>query len=121
MRKNVNEYALVVLGSLIMAFGTSAFLLPNKLSTGGFAGIATIFYYYFKFPMSTTIIILNIPLFVLAYFRIGKKFLLKTIFATIFYSLAIDYLEGFFEFTHDKFLSSIYGGVLVRNRIRACI
>ena len=37
-----------VIGAMIMAFGTSLFLLPNQLSTGGFSGIATITYYLFN-------------------------------------------------------------------------
>ena len=40
-----------VIGAMIMAFGTSLFLLPNQLSTGGFSGIATITYYLFNIPM----------------------------------------------------------------------
>lgn len=70
MKKIVKDYIFVIIGSFIMALGTTAFLLPNKLSTGGFAGIATILYYYFKIPMGNAIIIMNIPLFIMAYFRI---------------------------------------------------
>lgn len=73
MKKIFKEYGLIVLGCLIMAFGTGTFLLPNKLSTGGFTGIATIFYYYFNISMSTSIIILNLPLFVVSYFRIRER------------------------------------------------
>ena len=73
MRKNVIEYILIIIGSLIMAFGTSIFLLPNKLSTGVFTGLATIFYYYFRIPMGTSIIVMNLPLFIMAYFKIRKK------------------------------------------------
>jgi len=70
MNKILKEYGLLMLGSIIMAFGTGTFLLPNKLSTGGFTGIATLFYYYFKIPMSTSIILMNLPLFIIAYFKI---------------------------------------------------
>ena len=40
-----------IVGAAIMAFGTSAFLLPNQLSSGGLSGIATITYYLLKIPM----------------------------------------------------------------------
>lgn len=118
MKEILKEYSWIILGSIIMAFGTSLFLLPNKLSTGGFTGLATLFYYYLKIPMGTSIILMNLPLFIIAYFTIGKKFLFKTIFATIFYSKAIDFMERITPFTDDRFLSSIYGGVLVRNWTR---
>ena len=62
-------------GSFIIAVAVSLFLLPNELSLGGFSGIATIAYYILKIPMGTTILVLNIPLFILAAFKIGKTFL----------------------------------------------
>ena len=42
MPKIIIEILGTILGALIMATGTSLFLLPNQLSSGGFAGIATI-------------------------------------------------------------------------------
>ena len=99
MNRIMKEYGFIVLGSIIMAFGTGIFLLPNKLSTGGFTGIGTIFFYYFKIQMGTSIILMNIPLFVIAYFKIGKEFLVKTIFATVFYSKMIDVISKITPFT----------------------
>ena len=61
-----------ILGAGIMACGTSAFLLPNQLSSGGLSGIATITYYLLKIPMGAMIMALNIPLFILAGYRLGK-------------------------------------------------
>ncbi|MBR3696810.1 MAG: YitT family protein [Clostridia bacterium] len=119
MNKILKEYILVVIGSTVMAIGTGVFLLPNKLSTGGFSGIATIFYYHFKIPMGTSIILMNLPFFIIAYFKLGKKFLIKTIFGTAFYSKMLDLMVFIQPFTRDKFLSSIYGGVLIRYRTRS--
>ena len=45
IKKNIIEIIETIIGALIMAIATSLFLLPNKLSSGGFSGIATIFYY----------------------------------------------------------------------------
>ena len=59
-----------ILGAFIMAIAVSLFLLPNELSSGGFSGIATILYYLFNFPVGITIIVLNIPLFILATLKI---------------------------------------------------
>lgn len=103
---------LIIIGCIIAAFGTAEFLLPNQLSSGGFGGIATIIYYFFNVPMGTTILVLNIPLFIWGYFKCGKKFILKTVFATILYSKLIDAFENFNTFTQDRFLSCIYGGIL---------
>ena len=74
IRKAIIEVGGTLIGALIMAFGISSFLLPNQLSSGGFAGVATIFYYLLKVPMGTTIMLLNIPLFILAIYKLRKKF-----------------------------------------------
>ena len=54
------ETAETIIGAFIMAIATSLFLLPNQLSSGGFSGVATIFYYFLKIPMGTTILAFNI-------------------------------------------------------------
>ena len=60
IRKVAKEGFLIIIGCLFMAMGTSLFLLPNQLSSGGFAGIATIIYYLFNLPLGTTMLILNL-------------------------------------------------------------
>lgn len=73
-KKIIVELTGTIVGAFFMAIGTSLFLLPNQLSSGGFAGVATIFYYLLKVPMGTTIMLLNIPLFILAIYKLRKKF-----------------------------------------------
>ena len=69
----------LVVGSFIMACSTAFFLLPNKLSTGGFSGLSTIAYYLFHVPVGTAMMILNLPLFIISFFRIGKNFVIKSV------------------------------------------
>lgn len=94
-----------------MACGTSFFLLPNQLSSGGFAGLATIAYYLLNIPLGTTMFALNIPLFILGYIRIGKKFLIKTLLGTAILAIFIDILDKLPPLTQDRFLGCIYGGI----------
>ena len=103
----------LVVGSFIMACSTAFFLLPNKLSTGGFSGIATIAYYLFNIPVGNAMIILNVPLFIIAFFRVGKRFIMKSMVGTLFLSIFIDILERFPGVTNDRFLACIYGGILM--------
>ena len=103
----------LVVGSFIMACSTAFFLLPNKLSTGGFSGLSTIVYYLFHIPVGTVMIILNLPLFFIAFFRVGKKFFIKSIAGTILLSVFIDILEKFPAVTNDRFLACIYGGIIM--------
>lgn len=120
--KNINKNSMkkftintigLILGTFFMASSTAFFLLPNKLSTGGFSGLSTIAYYLFHVPVGVAMIILNVPLFIVAFFRIGKKFVLKTIVGTVLLSSFIDILERFPPITKDSFLACIYGGILM--------
>ena len=102
-----------ILGSAIMAFGVASFLLPNQLSSGGVSGIATMTYYLLNIPMGTMIIFMNVPLFIFAGYRIGKEFFIKSLVGTISLSIFIDILDQYSPVTTDRFLASIYGGVII--------
>lgn len=102
-----------ILGAFIMAIGISLFLLPNQLSSGGVAGIATITYYLLKIPMGTMILVINIPLFIISIFKIGKYFFIKTLIGTAGLSFFIDLLDRFEPLTNDRFLACVYGGIIL--------
>ena len=117
VRNFLYDFFIMNISCILLSLGTSIFLLPNKLSNGGFSGIATIIYYFFNISMSKSIIILNIPFFIIGYKRCGRDFFLKSLYSTIVYSLEIDlfdiYFGDIFKEGIDLFLSSIYGGILV--------
>ena len=96
-----------------MGCGISLFLFPNQLSSGGFTGIAIIINHIFKFPVGTTILVLNIPLFILSFFKIGKTYVFKAILGTALLSFAIDAFAKIKPLTNDRFLACIYGGVII--------
>ena len=102
-----------IVGAIIMAIATSLILLPNQLSTGGFAGIATIFYYFLNIPMGTTILSINIPLFIFATYKLGKGFVIRSFIGTVTFSFSIDILDKLQPLTQDRFLACIYGGIII--------
>ncbi len=113
IKNKITEILGTILGSFIISIGISLFLLPNQLSSGGIAGIGTIIYYLLKIPMGTTIILLNIPLFLISILKIGKSFFIKSLIGTISLSFFIDWLDKFKALTQDRFLACIYGGVII--------
>lgn len=113
IKKYVYEMFFIILGTITMAIGTSLFLLPNKLSSGGFSGIATITYYLFNWKMGYVILLLNIPFFILAFIRIGKEFVVKSIIGTSLLSFFIEIFNKVNPLTNDRFLACIYGGIFI--------
>lgn len=112
-KKLIIELIGTVIGAFIMAIAVSLFLLPNQLSSGGIAGIATITYYLLDLPMGIVIIAINVPLFILAIFKIGKSFFFKSMIGTITLSVFIDFLDKLEPLTNDRFLACIYGGIIM--------
>ena len=113
VKKFVTEILGTIVGAFIMAVGVSLFLLPNQLSSGGISGIATITYYLLNIPMGSMILVINIPLFVLAIYKIGKSFFIKSMIGTIALSIFIDFLDQLEPLTNDRFLACIYGGIII--------
>lgn len=113
IKKTVIEVLGTILGAFIIAVAVSLFLLPNKLSSGGVAGVATITYYLLSLPMGISMLIINIPLFLMSILKIGKTFFMKSILGTVCLSVFIDILDKVTPLTSDKFLACIYGGILM--------
>lgn len=113
IKKWVKDLGLIIVGCVAMAIGTSLFLLPNQLSSGGFSGIATITYYIFGMPVGLTMLILNVPLFIMAFIRVGKEAIIKGAIGTVLLSGFIDFFENFSALTEDRILAGIYGGICV--------
>lgn len=102
-----------ILGSCLISLGTACFLLPNKLSSGGFGGISTILYYFFDLNMSITTIALNIPILIWAFFKLGKKYTFRSIISIFVLSIFYDLFLEIPITIQDSFLACIYGGIII--------
>lgn len=112
--KTVIEIAGVTLGVLLTALGLDIFLIPSKIAAGGVSGIATVLHYILHVPVGMTMLLLNIPLFIMGVYRLGMKFGFRSLYGTISLSLLVDGLAPYMPVpTRDPLLASIFGGVLV--------
>jgi len=112
--KLIFEIAGVTLGVFLTALGLDMFLIPNKIAAGGVSGIATVLHYLVHVPVGATMLLLNIPLFIMGIYRLGLKFGFRSLYGTISLSFFIDALAPFLPvLTHDPLLASLFGGVLV--------
>ncbi len=110
----IADYALVVVGAVLVALAADLFLIPNQVVSGGVVGVATIVYYLLDTPVGLVSLLINLPLF-LAGLRWagGLRFALRTGLAVVVLSLAIDLLPPYLpEVTDDPLLYTLYGGLL---------
>jgi uncharacterized membrane-anchored protein YitT (DUF2179 family) len=97
--------------SVLLAFAYNQFLLPHQILSGGISGIAMII--GLLTPMNTGIanFILNVPIFVIGYIKLGRKFILYSILSVAVTSIALIYIP-IQAISQDPMLSAIFGGVL---------
>lgn len=110
--ERVTAYAQIVLGCLIGALAYPWFLVPNNIAAGGVTGVATILHYAFGWPVGTVSLILNVPLFVIGFRAMGRIFVVRSLIATVLFSVAIDLLP-LKPMTDNLLLASVFGGVLL--------
>jgi uncharacterized membrane-anchored protein YitT (DUF2179 family) len=112
----LRDLAYSFLGSISLALGLVFFLIPNKIATGGVAGLAIVLHYIIDFPTGLIMLVLNIPLLLIGLKYLGKKFLLKTLFAIVTMSFFTDFFVinlHFQALTNHLMLATLYGGLLV--------
>jgi uncharacterized membrane-anchored protein YitT (DUF2179 family) len=105
-------YLQIVLGCAVGALAYPLFLTPHNIAPGGVTGVATILHYLFSLPIGLTALALNVPLFIMGYRLLGRIFALRSLIATVLFSLFIDWLPVS-AFPADTLLSSVFGGVLL--------
>lgn len=112
----VKNILLLLLGNLILACGTSFFILPNNILSGGVTAISIILDSLLGINRVFTIYALNIILFILGAVCLGKAFAAKALMSTILYPTFIALLSPFYdpEFCAvDPILAAIFAGVIM--------
>ena len=100
-------------GGLLYRLSVNVFTLPAAIAPAGWAGIGALLHYLFGFPVGLTVLVLNLPLFVLGARTFGKSFLPKTVAATVLSSVLIDLTAPILpSYQGNPLLSALYGGVL---------
>lgn len=107
----IKNYFFIIIGTTILALGINMFYEKQHIVTGGVTGLAIVIKNFTGIDLSITNLILNIPLFLLGLKIKGKDFGGKTLFATIFLSIALTYTKFVPSITSDLLLACIFGGI----------
>lgn len=114
LKSIATDLLFATVGSFIYAAAVHMFIDPNLISVGGFTGVGSVLHYLWSFiPIGTAVLCLNLPLFLLSWKKLGKKFFFKTVFATVIMSVMLDAVWFLPSFTENKLLAAIAGGVCV--------
>lgn len=124
--KQLYSYLMITLGGAILAFGLQCFYDPIGLVTGGFSGLSIIvkevsaklaengvpvWFTEGGIPLWFTNLALNVPVFILAYFLKGAKFIGKTLYGALILSAWLYVIPAWDLANGDMLIAAIFGGV----------
>lgn len=112
-RRSIVDYVSVIFGSILVGLSFNIFLLPARLAAGGVSGISTLLFELYSFTPAYTQWIINIPIFVIGIFLIGREFSLKSLIGTFFVPLTIWLTQNIPFQIDNPLLAAIYGGILL--------
>ncbi len=113
LKKHIRNFSFMTGGSLIVVISFLIFIQPNNLLSGGVWGIAAIIRNYLPLTLGIYLFVLNIPLIIIAWRKLRKRFVIYTIFVIVIQSILLIVLEPIIPaYNNDTLLSAIFGGVL---------
>ncbi|MBQ7692054.1 MAG: YitT family protein [Oscillospiraceae bacterium] len=107
------KYFTITVGTVLYAAGFQFFLYPNNITSGGVVGTAMIVNQLTGLPVGVMTILLNIPLFIIAWRHFGFDFLVGSLVGMGLSSVLVDLFAGIgLSLTHDPMLAAVIGGVI---------
>ncbi|MHA6251674.1 YitT family protein [Oceanobacillus sp. CAU 1775] len=107
----------VIIGALLNAISLNFFLIAANVYASGFAGAAqllsSVFNDFIGISLGTGIIllVLNIPVFILGWFKVGRGFTIYSIISVGFTTLFLE-LMPVIALSNDIILNAVFGGVI---------
>lgn len=112
LKTDFRRVIFIILGTFLSALSTNGILVQNKLLSGGVSGISMFLHFIFDWNISTLILLLNIPLFIVGFFFLKKNFLFYSLFGMSMLSFWIEVTRGVVIPTGNLISVILVGGVL---------
>lgn len=115
---SIQDYLMIIFGTLLYGFGFNGFILSNEIITGGVSGICALIFFASgeAIPVSASYFVINIFLLLIALKILGFKFLIKTIFGVFSLSASLSLFEWLLKgntiLQGEPFMSIIIGAFL---------
>ena len=114
--KKIKEIAIDVgadvLGGLLISIGVYNFAVASGFPVAGVSGIAVLFYHFFHIPIGIITILLNIPIVLVCYRLLGKRFFWKSVKTMLISNFMIDQIAPLLPvYQGELILASICIGI----------
>lgn len=113
LRRTAADIVYIAAGSGCFGLSVSLFSAPNDIAPGGVTGLATLANFLWGLPIGALTVAANVPLILLAWWRLGRGFAARTLLGLALSSLVMDTMAAIVPpFSGDRLLAAIFGGVL---------
>ena len=96
IRKAMEEFVVITVGTVIVAAAVFFFMLPSNVSVGSGAALAMVLSNFIPLPVSTITLIMNVGLLIIGFLLVGPEFGIKTVYCAILMPLVMGVLEQIF-------------------------
>lgn len=107
-KRNIKEFFIITVGTLIVSTAVFFFMLPSHVSVGSGTALAMVISNFIPLPVSVITLILNVVLLLLGFLLIGPEFGVKTVYCSILMPVFLGVYEMIFpnqqSITEDPFL-----------------
>lgn len=108
----LQDALLMLAGTLLASAALKGFLVPNHFFDGGITGISLLTHEIYHFNLALIIILFNLPLVVVSYFTVGKRFAGRMLTSVLLLGAFLHFIPAI-PLTADKLLISIFGGAFL--------
>ena len=110
-RKNLREFAIITVGTIIITAAVFFFMLPSHVSIGSGAALAMVLSNFIPLPVSQITMIMNVFLLIIGFLLIGPEFGIKTVYCALFMPAVMGVFEILFpdfqSITQDPMLDMV--------------
>lgn len=111
IRNTIKEFAVITVGTVIVAAAVFFFMLPSHVSVGSGAALAMVLSNFIPLSVSTITLIMNVGLLIIGFILVGPEFGAKTVYCAILMPLVMGVFEAIFpnfqSITQDPLLDVI--------------
>lgn len=112
LRQVLWNLGLIAFGSALCAVAINGILIPREFLSAGFVGLVLVIYYFVPvLPVAWLYFLLNVPLFIIGWRFVGRRFFLYSLAGMVIFSCAVEFIQVPIP-VQDKILSALLAGII---------
>lgn len=126
MNRIIKRGIVIIFYAVLAGIGINMFLSPSNIFSGGITGFSQLLsslgldFFNINISIAAWVLILNLPLAILSWIKLGKKFTIYTIVAVALSSFFIKMVPEV-NITDNQILAAVFGGVLTGAGVGLCL